>query len=541
MAIGLLGAFAAPATGQERAPRTRAERTGYAETSRYADVMAFLDSVRVQYPSLVVRSIGTTTERRAMPVIIAARPRVATPAAARALRRPVVYVNAGSHSGEAEGKEALLALLRDLAADPRPNVLDSLVIVAVPVYNADGNEHVASQALQRDEQNGPELVGTRANTQGLDLNRDYVKAEAPETRAFLAAWRKWNPDVYVDLHTTDGSYHGYALTYAPSLTPNADPYTRDVMLPALRDGMQARHGYRTFDYGNFDPDDDTKGLTDTVKSGWYSFDARPRFGTTYVGLRGRIGILSEAYSHDPFDRRVAATRAFLQEILSYSAAHAREIRAHSRHSDRPLAVGTAVSVRSVLTTTPFNGPVPAEDLIATGDSSLTQPGVPRGIRRTGRFRTLQLPIYDRFVSTLDRPVPAAYVIPAADTAAIALLARHGIAVETLRRSLTAAVETFTIDSTWTSPTLFQKHYQRGVVGRWTPSRATITAGDYLVHTNQRATALIVYLLEPESDDGLVTWNVFDAALAPGRRFPVRRVVSHADLPSSIRDPAGRPR
>ncbi len=524
LAAGLIVGTAGFVTAQQAPLLTRPERTGYNETSRYADVAAFLDSASRRYPSLVTGSIGTTVEGRSIPLVIASRPRVTTPAEARKLGRPVVYLTGGIHSGEVEGKEALLALLRDLAGDRRPNVLDSVVIVAVPVYNTDGNEQVGPQAKHRTEQRGPELVGTRTNAQGLDLNRDYIKADAPETRAFLGAWQAWNPDVYVDLHTTNGSYHGYALTYAPALNPNVDPYTRDTMLPVLRERMRTRQKFETFDYGNFNDEDNIKALTDTVKAGWYSFDNRPRAGFTYTGLWGRIGILSEAYSHDTLERRVAVTRAFVQEILSYTAEHARGILASSRQADRPLPRGAMVSVRGAMTTTPYMGPVPVEDLVATGDSTQTEPGVPRGVRRTGRYRTLQLPIYDRFVSTLDRPVPAGYVVPAADTAALRLLGLHGVRVEKLRRARTVELETFMVDSTWTAPTIFQGHRQRGVTGRWTRAKATIPAGDYLVPMDQPRTALIMYLLEPESDDGLITWNLFDGSLQVGRAFPVRRLV-----------------
>ena len=202
-------------------PQTRAERTRYQETSRSEDVVAFLDSLAAMDGRLVRTSIGRTGEGRELAAVIASRPRVSTPAEARALNRPIVYVQGNIHGGEVEGKEALLALLRDLARAPGPGVLDSVVLVAVPIYNADGNERLGAQAANRGEQNGPELVGQRPNAQGLDLNRDYVKAEAPETRASLALFARWAPDAFVDLHTTDGSYHGYALTWSPSLHPSA--------------------------------------------------------------------------------------------------------------------------------------------------------------------------------------------------------------------------------------------------------------------------------------------------------------------------------
>lgn len=504
-------------------PATRAERTAYRETSRYADVMAFLDTLVELRPNLVRGVAGTTTEGRAIPYVIASRPRVASPAEAGT--RPIVYINANIHAGEVEGKEAMLAFLRDLAADSRPNVLDSLVLLVVPIYNADGNERFGPQAVNRARQQGPELVGQRPNAQGLDLNRDYMKAEAPETRAFLSLFNAWRPDVYVDLHTTNGSYHGYALTYAPGLNPNTDPFTRDVVLPQLRERMRARHGYETFDYGNFDVDDYETALTDTVKRGWYSYEGRARYGTNYAGLRGRIGILSEAYSHDPFERRVQVTRAFVQEILSYTVEHTAEIRERTRRADAPLPVGSLVSVRSRLTPESRTGPVIAEDLVATGDSSLTEPGLPGGIRRTGRFRTLQLPIYDRFVSTLDRTVPVAYVLDAADTAAVRRLALHGIQVDTVQRPFRADVERFVIDSTWTAAREYQGHRERSARGRWRRGWDEVGKGSYVVRTAQPSTALIVSLLEPESDDGLLAWNLFDSALASRREFRVRRVLS----------------
>ncbi|MFL5607428.1 MAG: M14 family metallopeptidase, partial [Gemmatimonadaceae bacterium] len=308
------------------AQSTRAERSGYLETSRYADVIVFLDSLKARGAPYAFGSIGKTVEGREIPYVIASRPLVRTPAQARRTGKPIVYVQANIHAGEVEGKEALQALLRDLAFAKRPNVLDSIVLIAVPIYNADGNERFGPQERQRSEQNGPELVGQRPNAQGLDLNRDYVKAEAPETRASLAMFNAWEPDVFVDLHTTDGSFHGYALTYSPSLNPAAPlgDYTR-VLLAELRTRVRTRDGYETFDYGNFNDAFGNEVSTDTVHTGWYTYDHRPRFGTNYYGLRNGISILSEAFSHDPFEKRVKATYAFVKELLSLVAERSSEL------------------------------------------------------------------------------------------------------------------------------------------------------------------------------------------------------------------------
>ena len=519
--------------GYPSPPRTRPEATGYRETSRYADVRNFLDSLRALGLPLTFGSIGRTTEGREIPYVIASRPAVATPADAKRLQRPVVYVQGNIHGGEVEGKDALLALVRDLAIATRPNALDSIILIAVPLYNADGNERVGPQSRNRTDQNGPELVGVRANAQNFDLNRDYVKADAPETRASLAMFNAWDPDVFVDLHTTNGSYHGYALTYSPSLNPAAvfgGLYARDSLLPVLRERMRSRHRREVFDYGNF-LSDERAVPESTAKEGWATYDARPRFGTNYYGLRGRIAILAEAYSHDPLDRRIASTYEFVSEILSLVAERGASIRSLSeRASGQPLAWGRApdslqmVPVRSELVLTPSTIDVIREAIEATGDSSVTEPGMKRGQRRTGRFTPVPMPVFDRFTSTLDRIPPAAYVVTPGDTAVVRLLRTHGIRVERSDSAWSARGEAFTIDSVITASRLFQARRETRVQGRWDRALQAFPAGSFIVSTAQPLGTLVVYLLEPESEDGLATWNFFGARLKKGEKFPVRKVL-----------------
>jgi hypothetical protein len=482
---------------------------------------------------LAFGSIGKTSEGREIPYVIASRPLVATPSAAKRLGRPIVYVQGNIHAGEVEGKDALLALLRDLTYSSKPNALDSIVLIAVPIYNADGNERFAPQSVNRTEQNGPEMVGVRANAQNLDLNRDYVKAEAPETRASLAMFDSWDPDVFVDLHTTDGSFHGYALTYAPSLSPAAvfgGVYARDSMLPLLRQRLRTRDGFEVFDYGNFVSDGRGLVADTTVPEGWETYDSRPRFGTNYYGIRGRVAILSEAYSHDTLERRIASTYAFVKEILSLVAEKGAAIKSLSARADsQPSAWGRSpdslqvVAIRSELIATPPMLNVIKEELEKTGDSSLTQPGVPRGERRTGRFRTIRMPVYDRFTSTLDRTPPAAYVLAPKDTAVVRLLRLHGIRVDRSDSAWTARGESFVIDSIITSPRPFQGHHEVRLKGRWERGMQTLPPKSFIVSTAQPRGALAVYLLEPESDDGFTTWNLFDRDLQKAGRFPVRRI------------------
>ena len=497
-------------------PRTRAERTGYLETSHYADVVAFLDSLKGR-PELSFGVIGKTNEGRDIPYVVASRPRISTPEEARRFGRPVVYIQGNIHAGEVEGKEALLAVLRDLTSSSRPNALDSVVLIAVPIYNADGNERFASQEVNRGSQNGPVMVGVRANAQNLDLNRDYMKAEAPETRASLDMFNKWDPDVFVDLHTTNGSYHGYALTYAPALNPAAPlaVYSRDSIMPVLRQRMQARHNFATFDYGDFIS-------ADTLSKGWATFDSRPRFGTNYYGLRGRVSILSEAYSHDPFERRVKSTEAFIREILSLVGERGGRWRFLPVSGSVTSAVAGpgSVHLQSEMVAAPESVPVVAEIMERTGDSARTEPGVPKGRRRTGRFVTVNMPVYERFKPTLTVKSPAGYIIPAADTQVVRVIRQHGIIVDPVPSAYQAGVEIFHVDSTVVAARPFQGHREMRLTGSWRTEQVTVPAGAYFVRVNQPLGLLAVYLLEPQSDDGLVTWNYFDRHLRPGGTYPV---------------------
>jgi hypothetical protein len=535
--------------------QTRAERSHFTTTSTYADVMAFLaelaraDSQRAGGPRMAMTTIGTTNEGRALPLVILSRPLVRTPLEAHRLGRPIIYVQANIHAGEVEGKEALQELIRNLAFWPRADVLDSVVLLAQPIYNADGNERFAPQERNRGEQNGPEMVGQRPNAQGLDLNRDYMKMEAPETRASVAAWTAWDPDVFVDLHTTDGSFHGYALTYSPSLNPSAifgGAYARDSMLPVIRARMRRFHGFDVFDYGNFRCEyviggsatpgrpigDMGRTCADSVQNAWETYDSRPRFGTNYFGVRGRIAILSEAFSHDPFERRVASTYYYVREILSLSAQRARAIVALSRAADSEMAAWSrdpasapALPLRSKMTSTPYQGDVLAEDLERVADTSVrTQPGVPKGLRRTGHIAPHRMPVYDHFDGTLTRTVPSAYAIPAAETAVVRVLRAHGLVAEPLEREWSARVQHFRVDSIRRASRSFQGHNEVALEGAWSDDRRALPAGTLIVSTGQPHGLSAFYLLEPESDDGLETWNLFDHALAIGRDFPILRVM-----------------
>jgi hypothetical protein len=517
------------------AQQTRAERTNFSETSSHADVIAFLDSLEKIAGTRIVRgTIGSSVQGKVLPYVIASRPLVRTAAEARRSGKPIVYVQGNIHGGEVEGKESLQALLRDLVLGARPNALDSIILIAVPIYNADGNDAWGPQARLRGAQNGPERVGNRPNADTLDLNRDYIKNEAPETRGSLMMFRTWDPDVFVDLHTTNGSYHGYALTYSPSLHPAAmvgalapsGPWTRDTLLPELRRRVRERRGFETFDYGNFDGPNGTRDdPTKAEKGGWLTYEHVPRFGTNYYGLRGKISVLSEAYSHDPFDRRVASTSAFVGELLSYIGEQSRVVLARTRSTTLAVANRTPVPIRATMTKSPFNAPVLVEPLEATGDTVRHEAGLRAGFKRTGRITAMTMPVFDRFDATLTTTLPEAWVLDSSMTSVVERLRMHGIEAHRLDRPWDGAGEAFTVDSLIRAPRPFQKHNEVRLEGRWSPQALRLPAGSWVIPARQSLALVAAMMLEPLSDDGLTTWNAFDAFLAVGGVHPVRRALA----------------
>lgn len=523
-------------------PATRAERTGFCETTPYEEAMAFLDTVRRKAaPNRVMRimRLGTSPRGRPLMVVTACARSSRTAETCDAFmtprrRRPVVMLQANIHAGEVEGKEAVLALLRTVVTDARANLLDSLTLVVVPVYNADGNEALGPQARNRGAQLGPAIVGERPNGDGLDLNRDYIKSEAPETRALLPLLTGGGIDVFVDLHTTNGSYHGYHLTWSPSLHPGAPlaSFTSDTLLAAIRRRLWKK-GTKTYPYGNFSNSFAREVSLDAAKEGWFTYDSRPRFGTNYFGLTGGVAILSEAYSHDPFAVRVASTAAFVRELLGTVGADA-SILARVMAARRSLVLGSAprgVVLETQLTTRPFSDSVLVETLVADPDSAAAEPGVPRGIRRTGRIGGQWMPVFDRFVATRQTTVPAGgWLIETSDTALVALLTRHGVRVpgEPVRR--TVDVERFQLDSVARVGRAFQGHQEVRVAGRWVRARMLPSASWRRVPAAQPQVLVAAQLLEPESNDGATTWNFFDDRLSMGKYHPVMRLTTRLPSP-----------
>ena len=533
-ALFALTTLAVAVTAQEKPDQlsTRPERTNFEETSRYADLDTFLKAIAATSPLVRTMSFGTTEEGRAMPLVTLSNPAVARPADKPA-GRPVVFLLANIHGGEVEGKEAVQVLMRRLTSGDLRPLLDRMVIVIAPNYIADGNEAV--DVMNRTAQYGPVAgVGKRENVKNLDLNRDYMKLESAEARALAAAFTAWDPHLMVDLHTTNGSYHGYHLTQSIplnlSLSPKILDYHRETMMPAIMKSLEANHKTRTYYYGNFGRGNAAPG---TLRR-WNAFDWRPRAGQNYVGFRNRLTILSEAYSYLSFKRRIEVTEDFVEEILKYVDGHRAEIVALTKALDDDWVKRAQGSGDMPLGVEYEMKPLPKPVEILVGE--VTREMNPRNQREMtvaieDKYTPELMEDYAYFAPTRTVNLARVYVLPndPAFQPIVDKVRQHGVIVETLTAPLSTEVSSFVVGEITKSAKPFQGHNEVKLKGQYTTEKTTIPAGSTVVRLAQPLGLLAAYLLEPESDDGLTNWNFLDQWLEVGKPAPVRKIMGNVKM------------
>jgi hypothetical protein len=500
------------------APRTTPERTEHRETSRAAEVDAFAAACATlpRGDRLTITSLGRSHQARELRLW-----HVREVAAAPTPRLRVVVIG-NIHAGEVEGKEALQLLLREFTLGQHDELLAQLELWLVPIYNVDGNEAVGTQ--HRAGQNGPDVAGQRANGIGLDLNRDFVKAEALETRALLQLFLRVDPHLFVDLHTTNGSYHGYHLTYAPSLCPGQDPGLSRLQRALLDDATAGlrREGYASFDYGNFETRDwDGGGAPSSTPGvrGWYSYDHRPRYGVNYYGLRNRLAVLSEAYSYADFATRIAATRAFVLELLRSLVARGDAVR-------RATAAADAAAVAGAPLWLPFDTTFGLAEtlpvLVGEVQQVAAQGDLPVRFVRQGEGRPESMPVFRSFVARSHRRLPAAWAVLTPSDALRDRLELHGIASEVLAAPRQVSAQRFVVTQKKKPKRPFQGHQELVLAGHWQPAADhELPAGTLLVTARQPRARLAAQLLEAESDDSLSSWNFLEATTTT--HYPVLRL------------------
>ncbi len=487
---------------------THAEQTDYRETPRYAETLEYCQRLAAASSLIKFETFGQSGQRRDLPLLIATEDETFTPAASRAAGKAVVLIQACIHAGEPDGKDAGLALLRDIAiTKTQPGLLANLVVLFIPIYNTDGHERASP--YNRINQDGPAEMGWRTTSTYQNLNRDYMKADTPETRAWLTLWNFWKPDLFIDCHVTDGADYQYNITYqhehhagvAESVLAWEQKVIDERVAPATAAAGNSISWYLEF----VDNRDLNQGIRD--------FNGSPRFSTGYTPIRNRPGILIETHMLKPYRPRVIGTYDFLRFTLAEVSRDPESLLAAVRTADeKTLADGrTYDPARRYPIDFELTEKTRAYKLQALEYKTETSgvsgaPYVSFGTKPV----EMTVPMYDDFrVKTAVAP-PLYYIVPVQWREVIEVLRAHGVSFETIPASLRIDVESYRfVDVSWADGP-FEGRLMPSFRAEAIQENRTFPAGSVIVPLAQELAKVAINLLEPEAPDSFVRWGFFNA-------------------------------
>ena len=486
---------------------THYERSGFLETANYEEVIRYSKLLAEHSPIISYSTYGNSPQGREMPLLILDKNENFDPASVRASRNAIYFIQAGIHPGEADGTDAVLMLMRDIAISKEQfGLLDNVTFLIIPAFNVDGLGRFGP--YNRINQNGPKEMGWRSTAQNLNLNRDYLKADAPEMIAWLKVFNEWLPDFFVDCHTTDGADYQYVLTYMMEIFGNMDQgltdWQKDVFLPYVHEKMDIA-GYPINQYVSFrrwhDP-----------RSGLISGTSSPRLSNGFSAIQNRPCLLIESHVLKPHKIRVEGTYYLLQYTAEQLNDKKDELKALNQKADE-IAASPAFRKE----------PLPVAFRRSTKDSVMVEfKGVEYSADRsdlTGGtwFKysdipvTYTLPWFNKPQPSVTVELPEAYIIPPEWIAVIERIELHGIEFVVLDKEIELEVKTYHFkDPKWRNAPYAGRHAMSNIDYDEITETRTYPAGSVLIDMNQRSSRVIAHILEPRAEDSFLYWGFFDA-------------------------------
>lgn len=482
------------------------EKSGFKRTPRYDASIAYCKKLAAASPVVHYTTFGKSPQGRDLPLLILDRDGLHDAASIHASGKAVLLVEACIHPGESEGKDAGLMLIRDIAIKKQNiDLLDHLTLLFIPIFNVDGHERFGR--YNRINQNGPEEMGWRVTAQNLNLNRDFLKADAPEMHAWLKMFNKWLPDFFIDCHTTDGADYQYVATYAMEIFGNMDSgltqWIKTNYIPEMEDYMFSK-GFPVFPYVSFRKWHDPR-------SGLYRSAAPPMLSQGYTALQNRPGLLIETHMLKPYKPRVESTYELIKFSMQVLNDQYSELKKLIREADlfcaspdfrqQEMTVGFETNMQDSVMVD-FLGVEydVAESDLTGGLWYQYHPDKPA---------TYRLPLFARVKAKSKVRLPDAYIIPPEWISVIENINIHGISYSRLERDTSIMVESYRFENPkWRSqpyegrhrlsaepiPLREMRHYPKGSV---------------IIDMNQRAARIIAHILEPSAADSYFSWGFFN--------------------------------
>lgn len=484
------------------AQKTPFELSGKTETTTYTAAISYYENLAKNYPEAKLLAYGNTDFGKPLHVLVLSRDRIFDPAQIRRQNKRILLINNGIHPGEPEGVDASMMLARDLLkAGKLPK---DVVICIIPLYNIDGSFN--RTGTSRANQNGPVAYGFRGNSKNLDLNRDFIKTDSKNSAAFQLIFNTWQPEIFVDTHTSNGADYQYVMTLIPTqkdkLNPILSGYLTQTLVPDLYTAME-KMGYPMIPYVN--------SIGATPETGITGFIDPPRYSTGYTTLHNTIGFMPETHMLKSYDLRVDATYKLLESYIQIVERDARVIGENKRKADEAVAMQKDFPLDWKLNKTEVN------DLTFKGFEAGQKPSTVSGTDRLYYDRTKPytktIKEWNKFEPAISVQKPVAYIIPKAWDRVIALLKLNNVKIRELKSDQKIAVESYYIGDFKTGTRPYEGHYLHSAVKLNTVKQnLQYYAGDFAVYANQPVNRYIIETLEPQATDSYFNWNFFDSIL-----------------------------
>ncbi|QNL49578.1 hypothetical protein H8S90_23110 [Olivibacter sp. SDN3] len=476
-------------------------------TATYEEVQQFYGEIDQKYKQAKLFSFGKTDIGKPLQLLVLSKDGDFDPLSIRKKGKSVILFNNGIHPGEPEGIDASMLLIRDLLEEDQ--VPEGVVLCFIPVYNIDG---MLNRGVSRVNQNGPEQYGFRGNRQNFDLNRDFIKTDSRNSKAFQQLFNTWDPDVLMDNHSSNGADYQYTMTLIDTQRDKLNPILADYMVDNYTKEL-----YRRMEEENYHlvPYVDFKG--ETPESGIVAYLENPRYSTGYAALHNTIAYMPETHMWKPYKERVSSTYSLMKHLIAITVEQGEkllEVRDAAKQSVREQDLFPLVWE---LDTAKFS------KIDFLGYEALYKPSEVSGMKRMYYDRkqpySREVKLYDRYRPSVKVKKPKAYIIPQAYEKIINLLSINGVKLDTLMKDTIIDLEMYYIKDFKTVASPYEGHYLHSDVQVSAKHQEVpFYAGDVIVYTDQKANRYIIETLEPQGVDSYFNWNFFDAILGQKEYF-----------------------
>ena len=480
--------------------QTPYEKGNRNQTTTYAEMVKYYDDLTKEFKTITVQSFGTDDNGEPIRVVIFNNK--------KNKNVPTILINNGIHPGEPDGIDATMMMMRDLATGKIE--VKNLRIVAIQAYNISGMLRRGSHS--RANQNGPEEYGFRGNARNYDLNRDFIKNDTENAKAFQQIFQYFKPIYFIDNHVSNGADYQYLFTYISTnkerLGGKLGTYFNQKMQPEILQTLE-KQGVLTTPYVNIHGDSPDEGFP--------SFMDSPRYATGYTTLFNTMGTVAETHMLKPYKDRVRATYENMVSSINYTAKNAKEIQKLMGESLTNYQPKMKYPIQWKLDSTKFKM-IDFKGFEAGKKPSLVS-GKPRLFYDRSKPFTRKVKFYDQYIPTKEIAIPSYYVIPQSEQKVLQYLKRNNIAMKVIEQDSTIFAQQYMVSDYKTVKNPYEGHYLHyDTQVKSENKNVKFRKGDVLVSTKQDGVKYLLETLEPEATDSFFNWNFFDAILGQKEYF-----------------------